>query len=88
MAPAISPHAILVIDRHYNSLVPYRPPVPNIYAIQFGNAMLFRYATLQGNCIVLRPYKIEYPVELIEAKPNEPSTSFIVGRVCVSVSEV
>jgi len=88
MAPAVLPHAILVIDRHYTSLVPYRPPMPSIYAIQRGSTMLFRYATLLGSNIVLRPHKIEHPVELIEVKPEESPGSFVVGRVCVSISEV
>ena len=88
MAPAISPHAILVIDRHYNSMVSCHPPAPNIYAIQLGGALIFRYATLQGNNIILRPYKIEYPVDLIELKPEESPGSLIIGRVCVSLSEV
>ncbi len=88
MAPVVVPHAILVLDRHYNSLVPYRPPMPSIYAIQRGSAMLFRYATLQGNCIVLRPHKIEHPIELIEIKPEDSLGSIIVGRVCASISEV
>lgn len=88
MAPAISPHAILVIDRHYNSMVSCHPPSPNIYAIQLGGALIFRYATLQRNNIILRPYKIEHPVDLIELKPEESPGSLIVGRVCVSLSEV
>jgi len=88
MVPTIVPHAILVIDRHYNSLVPYRPPMPSIYAIQRGNNMLFRYATLQANNIVLRPHKIEHPIELIEIKPEEPSGAIVIGRVCASISEV
>jgi hypothetical protein len=50
--------------------------------------MLFRYATLQGNNIILRPYKIEHPVDLIEIKPEESPSSFIVGRICASISEV
>jgi hypothetical protein len=87
MTPAIVPHAILVIDRHYNSLVPYRPPMPSIYAIQRGSAMLFRYATLQERNIVLRPHRIEHPIELIEIKPEEPSGPIVVGRVCASISE-
>jgi len=88
MAPMIVPHAILVIDRHYNSLAPYRAPRPSIYAIQRGSTLLVRYATLHGNCIVLRPHKIEHPVELIDIKPEESLGSLIVGRVCVSISEV
>jgi transcriptional regulator with XRE-family HTH domain len=88
MTPAIAPHAILVIDRHYNSLRPYRPPMPSMYAVWMGNTMLFRYATLQGNCVILRPYAIDHPVDLIEIKPEETPASLIVGRVCVSISEI
>lgn len=88
MVPVIVPHSILVIDRHYNSLVPYRPPMPSIYAIQRGTAMLFRYATLQGGNMVLRPHKIEHPIELVEMKPEESPGNHVVGRVCVSISEV
>jgi hypothetical protein len=88
MTPAIISHSILVIDRHYNSFVPYRPPMPNVYAIQRGSALVFRYATLQGRNIILRPHKIEHPIELIEMKPGESPASFIVGRVCLSISEM
>ncbi len=88
MAPVIVPHAILIIDRHYNSLIPYRPPMPSIYAIQRGGALLIRYATLQGSNIILRPHKIEHPIDLIEIKPEESPGSFVIGRVCVSISEV
>ncbi|HYK35815.1 hypothetical protein [Alloacidobacterium sp.] len=88
MGPIIVPHAILVIDRHYNSLAPYRPPMPSIFAVQFGSNLPFRYATLQRNCIVLRPHKIEHPIQLIELKPEDSPAGFVVGRVCVSISEV
>ena len=88
MAPAIAPHAILIIDRHYNSLDPYRPPMPSIYAIQYESALLFRYATRQGRNIILRAQKLEHPIELIETKPDESPGSFVVGRVCVGISEV
>lgn len=88
MKPALSPHAILVIDRHYNSLVPYRPPSPNIYAMRHGNTMLFRYVSFQANCIVLRPHQVEHPIDLLELKPEESPNDFIIGRVCASISEV
>jgi hypothetical protein len=87
MMPAIPPHSILIIDRHYNSFIPHRPPAPSMYAVQRGTAMLFRYATFQGNCIVLRPHKLEHPVDLIELKPAESPGSLIIGRICVSISE-
>lgn len=88
MVPVFVPHAILVIDRHYNSLAPYRPPMPSIYAVQLGSTLLFRYATLQGSCVVLRPHKIEHPIQLIDLKTEDSSGSIFVGRVCASISEV
>jgi hypothetical protein len=88
MMPVILPHAILIIDRHYNSLVSYRPPEPSVYAVQRGTTMQFRYATFQGNCIVLRPHKIEHPIDLVELKSAESPNKFIIGRICVSISEV
>jgi hypothetical protein len=88
MEPAILPHSILVLDRHYTSLTPYRPPQPSLYAIQRGNVMLFRYATIQGVSIILRPLKLDHPVELIELKPEASTAAHIVGRVCVSISEL
>jgi len=87
MTPAISPHAILIIDRHYTSLIPHRPPMPSMYAVQRGTTMVFRYATLQANCIVLRPHKLEHPIDLIELSPAESPASLIIGRICVSISE-
>lgn len=88
MMPAIVSHAIVIIDRHYNSLVSYRPPMPNIYAVRQGAAMSLRYVTLQGNCLVLRPHDLQYPVELLELGAENSPGSFIIGRICASVAEV
>jgi hypothetical protein len=88
MAPVIMPHAIVIIDRHYNSLVPYRPPLPGMYAVRLDNGMQFRYATLQGNCIVLRPRAIEHPIDLIEIKSEDIRAGIVVGRVCAGISEI
>jgi hypothetical protein len=88
MMPAIRPHSILIIDRHYNSLTPYRPPAPNIYAVQHGAKLLFRYVAFQKNCLILRPHDIQYPVDLVELSAEESPGRFIVGRVCASIAEV
>jgi hypothetical protein len=88
MTPSIFPHAILVLDRHYTSLLPYRAPLPSMYAIKHGMTMVIRYATLQGNNIVLRPARLEHAVELLELKPEESPSDFVIGRVCVGISEL
>jgi hypothetical protein len=56
--------------------------------VRHGNTMLFRYVSFQANCIVLRPYQVEHPIDLLELKPEESPNDFIIGRVCTSISEV
>ena len=34
MEPLVLPEAVTLIDRHYNSLMPYRPNRPNLYAVR------------------------------------------------------
>jgi hypothetical protein len=87
MMPAIAPHAILVIDRHYSSLTPYRPSIPNIYAVQHGSGMLFRYVAAHGHNLILRPHSIHHPIEIVELGPAETPSSYLIGRVCVSIAE-
>ncbi|MCL6463287.1 MAG: helix-turn-helix domain-containing protein [Acidobacterium ailaaui] len=88
MMPVIFPHAILVLDRHYTSLTPWRPPLPNIYAVHSGAGVLIRYVSLQGSHLVLRPAKLEYSVELLELRPKELPSKFIIGRVCAVLGQM
>ena len=37
MEPLVLPDAIALLDRHYNSLMPYRPNRPNLYAVRHGS---------------------------------------------------
>ena len=37
------PEAIALLDRHYNSLMPYRPNRPNLYAVRHGSHLTLRY---------------------------------------------
>lgn len=45
MTPVLSPGAILILDRHYNSMAPHDPSRPNIFAVNFRNALVFRYVS-------------------------------------------
>src|SRR5277367_6038135 len=36
MLPVLAPHAIVVLDRHYNSLAPYRPPLAQSLRSRYG----------------------------------------------------
>jgi hypothetical protein len=87
MAPMVLPDAIAVLDRHYNSLQPYRPNVPSLYAVRQGAHLTLRYAEFLANRLVLRPYDIACPVELIEIEPGESPADLIAGRVALILNE-
>ncbi len=88
MDPLLTPDTITVIDRHYNSLLPYRNLQPSLYAIRSGNALLLRFAHFELNRLVLRPYNIGHPVHLLALGPHEVPSDVVVGRICVIQSEL
>ena len=88
MEPLVLPDAIALIDRHYNSLMPYRPNRPNVYAIRHGSHLTLRYVDFLSNRLVLRPHNIAFPVDLIEVDPGESSGDLIAGRVVLIINEL
>ena len=88
MEPLLRPHAILVIDRHYNSLAPYTPGQNNLYAIRADNALLIRFASFDADRLILRPFRFDYPIELIELLPHETPSDRLMGRACLGVAEL
>jgi hypothetical protein len=88
MDPVLRIGSIVVLDRHYNSLVPCRPPFPNLYGVRAGSQLLFRHVTFDSSRLVLRPRALAYPIELIELASQEAPSDLIVGRVCLCISEI
>lgn len=88
MQPMLAPGAIAVLDRHYNSLAPYRAQQPTLYAVRCGAAMLLRYVDFDEGHLILRPYAREFPVQLIPLASHETPANYIVGRVCLVFSEL
>ena len=88
MEPALFPNEIVILDRHYTSLVPHLPPRPNIYAVRIDNAMLFRYVSFEANRLVLRPFSLDFPVQLVEVEPQVSPNDLIIGRVCNRVGSL
>jgi hypothetical protein len=87
MEPLVLPEAITLIDRHYNSLMPYRPNRPNLYAVRHGSHLMLRYVDFVASRLVLRPHNIAYPVDLIEVDVGEPPSELIVGRIALILNE-
>src|ERR1035437_10391962 len=84
MEPLVLPEAITLIDRHYNSLMPYRP---NLYAVRHGAHLTLRYLDFVANRLVLRPHNIAFPVNLIEVNSGEPPSELIAGRIALILNE-
>lgn len=87
MAPLVSARSIALIDRHYNSLLRYEPERLTLFAVRFGHSLLLRYLDFDAGRLVLRPYSISHPVQLIEPAPHETPADYITGRVCLLISE-
>ena len=88
MEPLVAPEAIALVDRHYNSLIPYRPNRPNLYAVRNGAHLALRYVDFLANRLVLRPHNIAFPVDLIEVSPGGSPADLIVGRVALILNEI
>jgi transcriptional regulator with XRE-family HTH domain len=87
MEPLVLPDAIVLLDRHYNSLMPYRPNRPNLYAVRHGSHLTLRYVDFVANRLVLRPHSIAHPVDLIEVDSGEPPSELIAGRIALILNE-
>jgi len=87
MEPLVLPEAVTLIDRHYNSLMPYRPNRPNLYAMRNGSRLTLRYVDYVANRLVLRPHNIAFPVDLLEVDPGKPPSELIAGRIALILNE-
>jgi hypothetical protein len=88
MDPIVLPDAIVLIDRHYNSLLPYRPHRHNLYAVRYGSQLALRYVEFFSSRLVLRPHNNAFPVRLIEVDPEESPNEFLVGRIALILNEL
>lgn len=88
MDPLVLPEAIALIDRHYNSLVPYRPHRPNLYAVRQGSHLTLRYVEFLSNHLVLRPHSNAFPVHLIAVEPGQSPNELLVGRIALILNEL
>ena len=82
MYPRILPGATVLIDRHYNSLKPYRKGEANMYAVAKNGACTVKYVELAGNHLVLRPHNHAYPVEIMPMEEGKKVHDYLIGRVC------
>jgi len=82
MYPRLSPGATMLIDRHYNSLKPYRKGDQNMYAVRRLTGLTIKYVELSGSHLILRPHNQAYPVDVLPIDAHRTYADYIVGRVC------
>jgi hypothetical protein len=86
MYPRITQGSMLLIDRHYNTLKPYRRSEPNIYAVLKEKSLIVRYVEAQDEQLILRPASSNACLLVLATGPR--STDAIIGRVCHIGAEV
>ena len=64
MWPRMGPGSTLLVDRHYNSLRPYRKGERNMYAVRKDDGCTVKYVEVEEKTglLVLRPHNPQYPV--------------------------
>jgi len=82
MYPRLLPGAMVLIDRHYNSLKPYRKGEFNMYAINKDGDCTTKYVEIAGRHLVLRPHNPAYPVEIMPMADGKSPSDYLIGRVC------
>jgi hypothetical protein len=87
MSPRLQPASLLLIDRHYNALTPYRKNDLNMYAVLKNDNCVVRYVEVAQNQLLLRPHNPSCPVELIPIPQGKSIADYIIGRVCHISSE-
>jgi len=71
MYPRMLPGATVLIDRHYNSLKPYRKGESNMYAVNKDGQCTVKYVEPAGTHLVLRPHNPAYPIEVLPIEDNK-----------------
>jgi len=82
MYPRLLPGATVLVDRHYNSLKPYRKGDFNMYAVKKDNACTIKYVEVAGRHLVLRPHNPAYPVEVMLMEEGKHARDYLIGRIC------
>ncbi len=82
MYPRLLPGATVLVDRHYNSLKPYRKGESNMYAVARNGQTTVKYVEQAGNHLVLRPHNQAYPVEVMAMEEGKTAADYLVGRIC------
>jgi transcriptional regulator with XRE-family HTH domain len=81
MFPRLLPGATVLIDRHYNSLQPYRRGESNMFVVRSPRQCTIRYIESIADNFLLRPHNPAYPVEMLALSKRHDVSESIIGRI-------
>jgi len=73
---------ILLIDRHYSSLDPYRRLQPNMYVVRREGRCMVGYVTAFDDYLLVRPRDAQAAIDILKIERGRRYSEYIVGRVC------
>jgi hypothetical protein len=73
--------ALIVIDRHYNSIRDHHPKPRGLYAVLDGNKLVLGYADAIGRHLVIQPRTTGMRAKVIYLDPNGDAGEYIIGRI-------
>jgi len=79
--------SLVLIDRHYNDLTPYRKNEPNMYAVRKDGGCTVKYVEMADSALILRPHNQASPISVIQIEEGKTYADYIVGRVCHVANE-
>lgn len=82
MSPRLLPGATVLLDRHYNALIPYRKGELNLYAVLKNEIVSLRYVEMAGNQLILRPHNPSSPIDIIPMQDRKRPSDYLIGRIC------
>lgn len=88
MAPRLNPGCSVLIDRHYNTLVPYRRGEKSMFAVRDGDNTVIRYLDWQHHMLMLDTENKQARAKLIPVPSAAKPEDLIVGRVAFVCMEV
>ncbi len=88
MDPVLTPGAVCVLDRHYNSVAAYRAQQRTLLAVRTGTGLALRYVEAADGRLLLRPLAQAFPVQVLALAQHQAPGELIVGRVCLVMNEM
>jgi transcriptional regulator with XRE-family HTH domain len=88
MYPRIARGALLLVDRHYNSLEAHRAGEVNMCAVRVQERMMVRWVERVGAQLLLRPERSDVPMEIMTIDAKRRYASKIAGRAVLAAGKV